>query len=86
MRTRRPAAILISTVLVLAGAAVPARAAAPTIVQPGWRLRWAPQAARDGLAAFEHVEDDRANSDPARAPHISVQGDAYRFEIGRAHV
>jgi hypothetical protein len=66
------------------GAALPAgraAAATPGLVQPGWRLRWAPQAAVDGLAAFEHVEDDRANSNPARAPHITVDGDAYRFSM-----
>ena len=87
MRTRRLAAALISTALVLLAApataapatAAPAAAAAPNAVQPGWRLRWAPSAARDGLSAFEHAEDDRANSDPGRAPHISVDGDAYRF-------
>jgi Polysaccharide lyase len=49
--------------------------------QPGWRLRWAPQADRQGLRAFEHVEDDRANSDPAGDPHIFVEGDHYRFNM-----
>src|SRR5437773_4486973 len=64
-----------------AGPAGRAAAGAPALVQPGWRLRWAPRAAVDGLAAFEHVEDDRANSNPARAPHILVEGDAYRFNM-----
>jgi len=72
---RRLVSILVSGTLLLLGSPTAANAA----VQPGWRLRWAPDAARDGLAAFEHAEDDRANSDPARAPHISVDGDAYRF-------
>src|SRR5437868_5634240 len=44
---------------------------------PGWRLRWAPRADREGLTAFEHVEDDRANSDPAHFPHIYTEGDHY---------
>jgi hypothetical protein len=64
--------------------AVPARAdqpAAGTIGKPAWRLRWAPDARRDGLAAFEHVEDDRGNSHPAAKPHISVEGDHYRFTM-----
>jgi hypothetical protein len=74
---RRLVSILVSSTLLLLGSPTAANAA----VQPGWRLRWAPDAARDGLAAFEHAEDDRANSDPGRAPHISVDGDAdaYRF-------
>jgi len=48
---------------------------------PGWKLRWAPAADRDGLAAFEHVEDDRANSDPAGFPHIVAEGDHYRVAM-----
>ena len=40
-----------------APAAMPAPPVLPS--QPGWRLRWAPQAATDGLGAFEHAEDDR---------------------------
>ena len=47
----------------------------------GWKLRWAPQARIDGLRAFEHVEDDRAGSDPAGAPHIRTQGNGYRFDM-----
>ncbi|MGW5053069.1 Tat pathway signal sequence domain protein [Actinokineospora sp. NPDC004072] len=46
-----------------------------------WHLRWSPSAARDGLAAFEGVEDDRAGSHPAGVPHIGVRGDAYRFSM-----
>jgi chitin-binding protein len=41
---------------------------------------WSPQAARDGLGAFEGVEDDRAGSDPG-VKHIYVQGDDYRFDM-----
>ncbi len=68
----------------LAGAAVagPARADSPAREpRPRWLLRWAPSPRRDGLAAFEHVEDDRANSDPANHPHIFVEGDHYRFNM-----
>ena len=46
-----------------------------------WQLRWAPDAARDGLAAFETVEDDRADSHPAGRPHIKVQGGDFRFDM-----
>jgi hypothetical protein len=38
----------------------------------GWTLRWAPDAARDGLRAFEGIEDDRAGTDTANMPHIFV--------------
>src|SRR5437763_15444370 len=64
----------------LGGLGTPA-AAAPPVHEPTWHLRWAPEADRDGLSAFEHVEDDRANSDPAGDPHIFVDGDAYRFTM-----
>jgi hypothetical protein len=47
---------------------------------PGWKLVWSPQAARDGLAAFEGVEDDRAGTDPG-VKHIYVQGDNFRFDM-----
>jgi Polysaccharide lyase/Carbohydrate binding module (family 35) len=48
---------------------------------PGWKLRWAPRADRAGLTAFEHVEDDRAGSDPANFPHIYTEGDHYKFTM-----
>ncbi|MVO87215.1 Tat pathway signal sequence domain protein [Streptomyces sp. p1417] len=61
-----------------AGPAVPpARTAAPA----AWRLRWAPSARDVGLRAFETLEDDRAHSHPSAGPHISVDGDAYRFTM-----
>ena len=34
-----------------------------------WQLRWAPEANVDGLAAFEGVEDDRANPQPRHSNH-----------------
>jgi hypothetical protein len=56
--------------------------AAPSVpgTPPGWKLMWSPQAGRDGLAAFEGVEDDRAGTDPG-VKHIYVQGDNYRFDM-----
>jgi hypothetical protein len=47
---------------------------------PGWKLMWAPEAKRDGLGAFEGVEDDRANPHPT-VKHIYVQGNDYRFDM-----
>jgi hypothetical protein len=75
-------------VLGAAGMTLPAAAATPPRAQPAapsWQLRWAPQASQDGLGAFEGVEDDRANSDPAHRPHIYVEGDNYRFDMN-SHV
>ncbi|WP_222853703.1 hypothetical protein [Fodinicola acaciae] len=57
-----------------------ATAAIPTAA-PTWTLRWSPEASRDGLKAFETVEDDRANSHPAGHPHIFVEGNNFRFNM-----
>ncbi|MBP2474769.1 hypothetical protein JOF53_003641 [Crossiella equi] len=45
-----------------------------------WQQRWAPVPSRDGLGAFEGVEDDRAGSHPG-VKHIYVQGETYRFDM-----
>ncbi|GAA1617083.1 carbohydrate-binding protein [Catellatospora bangladeshensis] len=64
----------------VAGAAtllvVPSAQAAPV-----WQLRWAPNASTVGLGAFESIEDDRADSHTAAAPHIKVVGSDYRFDM-----
>jgi len=60
--------------------APPAPAAAPAA--SGWTLRWSPEARRDGLKAFEGVEDDRKDSHRG-ARHISVQGNNFRFDMHR---
>jgi hypothetical protein len=62
------------------GAPVPPATCAVPSTPPGWTLRWNPQANRDGLGAFEGVEDDRAGSDPA-VRHIYVQGNNFRFDM-----
>jgi len=83
----RRTVVLLGTAAAATAAFTPRAAAAapdqpgPELPEAGWRLRWTPQAAVDGLAAFEHVEDDRANSNPAKAPHIAVQADDYRFNM-----
>ncbi|GAA1713647.1 hypothetical protein GCM10009765_73420 [Fodinicola feengrottensis] len=46
-----------------------------------WTLRWSPDAAKGGLAAFETVEDDRAHSHPAGHPHIFPEGNNFRFTM-----
>ena len=46
-----------------------------------WQLKWSPEANKDGLKAFEGVEDDRANSHTAGQPHIFVSGNDYRFNM-----
>ncbi|MEO3974602.1 heparin lyase I family protein [Streptomyces sp. CAU 1734] len=62
----------------------PYRAGISPAPAPEWRLRWSPSPARDGLRAFETVEDDRAGSHPAAAPHIRPEGDAFRFSLHTA--
>jgi hypothetical protein len=45
-----------------------------------WKLMWSPTARKDGLRAFEGVEDDRAGSDPG-VRHIYTVGNNYRFNM-----
>jgi hypothetical protein len=46
------------------------------------QLLWTPNAASDGLNAFEGIEVDRANKHPDRKnKYIVVEGDHYRFNI-----
>ncbi|MEZ0070676.1 heparin lyase I family protein [Planotetraspora sp. GP83] len=52
----------------------------PTAQAAAWQLKWSPSAAKDGLAAFEGVEDDRAGSHPG-VKHIYVQNGVYRFDM-----
>jgi hypothetical protein len=47
---------------------------------PGWKLMWSPSAAKDGLNAFEGVEDDRAHSDPG-VTHIYVADGHFRVDM-----
>ncbi|WP_063748873.1 carbohydrate-binding protein [Streptomyces sp. NRRL B-24484] len=53
--------------------------AAPAV--SGWQLRWSPSPAFDGLRAFGTVEDDRAGSHPTARPHVTADGDAYRWTM-----
>src|SRR5712691_4169761 len=76
--------------VLLAGSPLAARRVAATSVREpsaavvlpaAWQQRWSPDPALDGLAAFETIEDDRANSHPAGQPHIFVEADHYRFNM-----
>ncbi|RZQ62809.1 hypothetical protein [Amycolatopsis suaedae] len=60
--------------LALGGLTVPSAQAA------SWVLKWSPDPARDGLNAFEGLEDDRAGSHPG-VKHIYVQDGVYRFDM-----
>ncbi|MET7617552.1 Tat pathway signal sequence domain protein [Streptomyces sp. NPDC005408] len=60
-------------------AGLPAVAAATSAAT--WQLRWSPSASSDKLKAFETIEDDRADSHPAGAPHIFAEGDNFRFNM-----
>ncbi|RVX42585.1 carbohydrate-binding protein with CBM35 doain [Nonomuraea polychroma] len=64
---------------------LPARPAfaAPTLLPSGmtWQLMWSPSASANGMGAWETIEDDRADSHPAGAPHIRPDGDNYRFTM-----
>jgi hypothetical protein len=76
--------LVLGCVLLLSGVLL---AGLPTAAEPladaeaSWQPRWTPEANVDGLAAFEGVEDDRANSHPAGQPHIFVEGNNYRFNM-----
>lgn len=69
------------------GAAIGGAVAAglPQLATPAsaasWQLRWSPSASSDKLRAFETIEDDRADSHPAAAPHIFAEGDNFRFNM-----
>ncbi|WP_030667910.1 hypothetical protein [Streptomyces sp. NRRL B-1347] len=66
------------------GAGVPTAAATgrpPGAPVAGWQPRWSPSAREVGTRAFETLEDDRAHSHPAGGPHITAEGDAFRFSI-----
>ncbi|MCC9705684.1 Tat pathway signal sequence domain protein [Streptomyces sp. MNU76] len=54
---------------------------APAAHAASWQLKWSPSASADGLRAFETLEDDRADSHTAAAPHIRATGDTWRFDM-----
>ncbi|MFF7393376.1 Tat pathway signal sequence domain protein [Streptomyces scabiei] len=62
-------------------AAAAAGLPAPAAHAASWQLKWSPSASADGLRAFETLEDDRADSHTAAAPHIRATGDTWRFDM-----
>ena len=44
-----------------------------------YKLVWSPEAEKDGLKAFEGVEDERGHVH--NATHIKVEGNNYRFDM-----
>jgi hypothetical protein len=72
----RRRAVALGGALAVGGLAIARPASAAT-----WQLKWSPEAGRDGLAAFEGVEDDRADSHPAGQPHIFVQDNNFRWNM-----
>lgn len=77
----RRRAVALGGALAVGGLAMARPAYADVAPQAAWQLRWAPEASRDGLGAFEGLEDDRANSHPAAKPHIRVEGNNFRFNM-----
>ncbi|WP_152361914.1 hypothetical protein [Microlunatus speluncae] len=87
MRRRRPrwTSTLLTLTLIMVGATV---VISPAAAQPGgaddrrdrWELRWNPRPDRDGLQAFEALEDDRRGSHPEGYPHVTVERDHWRFD------
>ncbi|WP_188194915.1 hypothetical protein [Nonomuraea sp. SYSU D8015] len=77
---RRFAGALAALALILP--ATPAAHAAEPVAAgaPRWETRWNPSPWRDGVNAFEALEDDRRGSHPEGQPHIYVQGNAWRFD------
>src|SRR5690348_16920088 len=68
------------------GGLASAKAAGPPPPKKGIGvLRWCADPRRDGLKAFEGVEDDRDHSEPG-VTHIFVQGDTYRFNMDTKQV
>jgi len=80
---KRLTAASVTTVLMvsmgLAGAEPPG-AEQPPGEQTRWELRWSPKPARDGVNAFEALEDDRRGSHPEGLPHIYPDRNTFRFD------
>lgn len=72
----------IAVIVTLAPAAAQARDPEAAQGRPDrWELRWNPSPWRDGVGAFEALEDDRRGSHPEGLPHVYTQGNAWRFDM-----
>ncbi|MBB5780533.1 hypothetical protein [Nonomuraea jabiensis] len=58
-------------------------APAHAVGAPRWETRWNPSPWRDGVNAFEALEDDRRGSHPEGLPHVRADKGVWRFD---AHV
>ncbi|MBF8186996.1 hypothetical protein ITP53_14875 [Nonomuraea sp. K274] len=70
----RLAGILSAMALIAQVGVTPQASAAPR-----WETRWNPSPERDGVNAFEALEDDRRGSHPEGQPHVFVDGNAWKF-------
>ncbi|MFI9551509.1 hypothetical protein [Nonomuraea endophytica] len=68
----------IAAALVLVAAFTPSAAQA---AGDRWDLRWNPSPARDGVNAFEALEDDRRGSHADGMPHVYTDRNAWRFDM-----
>lgn len=75
----------IAAVVLLLAVAAPANAQArdpePAASGERWQLRWNPSPWRDGVNAFEALEDDRRGSHPEGLPHVYADRNAWRFDM-----
>ncbi|WP_433443054.1 hypothetical protein [Nonomuraea sp. CA-141351] len=71
------ATALLLQVVPAAQAAGPAATAAGA---PRWETRWNPSPWRDGVNAFEALEDDRRGSHPEGLPHVHAEKNYWRFD------
>ncbi|MGW6505638.1 hypothetical protein [Nonomuraea angiospora] len=55
-------------------------APAHAVGAPRWETRWNPSPWRDGVNAFEALEDDRRGSHPEGLPHVRAEKGVWRFD------
>ncbi|MEW1846218.1 hypothetical protein AB0392_50390 [Nonomuraea angiospora] len=55
-------------------------APAHAVGAPRWETRWSPSPWRDGVNAFEALEDDRRGSHPEGLPHVRAEKGVWRFD------
>ncbi|WP_344592145.1 heparin lyase I family protein [Actinomadura vinacea] len=79
-RTYKAPAALIGAALALTVMAPTQAVARQDPRAASWTLKWNPEANRDGLDAFEGIEDDRADSHSG-VKHIYTQGNNFRFDM-----
>ncbi|MER6000508.1 hypothetical protein ABT120_18195 [Nonomuraea angiospora] len=71
---------LAAMALLLQTAPAHAVAAASPGGAPRWETRWNPSPWRDGVNAFEALEDDRRGSHPEGLPHVRAEKGVWRFD------